>query len=196
MDVDKLIMEDAQMKLTANVFLAAILTFTNAYAQKNRFWDEDEINPQRAGRSAPQMGSCTREQEYEYVRIGYSIAEIDRLCGALSPEQEEIRDSSMIVPERVLRTGSVLDVFNDGKVLITVTGISLNAKNRIKVSFRIQRPHRRDFFPNRQHGIDLGNGIGETIKFKYRRKLFQITVLDIFLEDQTVKLSVRNLGNA
>ena len=181
------------MKFTLFSFLTVIVFAMGNTHAENRFWPSsiDRQLAQNTGRAGSQMGNCTRKQEYKYVLDGYSIAEIDRLCGVLSPEQEETQDSSMVVPERIVKKGSVIDVFNDGKVTLTINRIYRTPGPVTKVRqvvITLRRPHR---------GKNVAElGIGEAIKFEFRRQLFRLTALDIFLDDQVAKISVQHIGAA
>lgn len=190
------------MKFAILCFAAATLLATSNInaQQQNRFWpdDIDKQHSRNASNSAPRMGNCTREQEYEYVRRGYTIAEINRLCGLQSPEQEDTYNSSIIVPERTVKPGSVIDLFKDGKVTITIGNITLDNQNKSRMYLSVQRPGRKDYKPNRYKAYNLtgGNYVGQQIKFDYRRQLFQLRILDIFFDDQTAKISVQHVGDA
>ncbi len=181
------------MKFISLSFVMIILLATGNTHAENRFWpsDIDKQHARNTAQAGPQMGNCTREQEYEYVRRGYSIAEIDRLCGVLSPEQEETQNSSMVIPERLVKPGSVIDVFNDGKVTLTINRIyrtpgPLTKERRVVAT--LLRPHR---------GKKVAElPIGGAAKFEYRRQLFRLTAIDIFLDDQVAKISVQHIGAA
>ena len=144
-----------------------ILTFNNTYAQ--------------------QTGNCTMNQMLEMARAGLSTPEINEKCGIGNDGGDG--GTAAVLPERFVKVGETVAIL-DGAITLYLKSIGTNRR----AVFILDIPRRKGKMLRQNNRGPWGLPIGGSYSFDYRRHLYKLHILDVFLDDQVAKITIQDVG--